>query len=658
MSATASSRRLALAAAAAGLGLLAGPLALTSGALADDAKASHGKSAHATSSHGKASHGKRAHAKPVRAKRGHGKPAVNVDLYAINDFHGQLEAVDPNKSSGGRVNSTVAGGAEYLATHLDQWRRASHKRGAQPITVAAGDLIGATPLLSAAFHDEPTVEAMNLMGLQVTSVGNHEFDEGYTELLRMQNGGCLDDGDGADNQNSCPDTAAPFEGADYRYLAANVKKQSTGETILPPYWVKTVRGEKVGFIGMTLENTPNIVTKSGVAGLDFTDEVETANALVPALRKQGVQAIVVLLHEGVAPSPTTDINGCANATGAGLDIARALDPEIDLVVSGHTHNPYICTVTDPAGQPRLITSAYSTGRVVTEINLKLDQRDGDVDRTAVTATNHVVTNPLPYNPPEPAGTPNVDENVNTDTTAPAQAITDLIDRYKALVADIENTVLGQIAPAGTVNALDREIDGTDFELGNLIADSQRHDPSAVPAGGATPAVAFMNPGGIRASLVENDNGDVTYGAAFAVQPFNNYVTSIDLTGAQIRAVLNEQWNGKNEGTLAKNAKILQVSGLEYTYSQSLAETVGADALVGDVLIDENGDGQVTEVLDDAKTYRVVANSFLTDGGDGFATLAQGADKFVGGLDIDALARELSSTGGAYVPPATGRITKQ
>ncbi|QNN54369.1 bifunctional metallophosphatase/5'-nucleotidase [Nocardioides mesophilus] len=635
MSATARSRRLTVVAAAAGIGLLAGPLALTQGALADDHSAARA-------------------AAPAAVQ--HGKWRVKVDLYALNDFHGQLEAVDPQKSSGGRVGSTVAGGAEYLATHLKEWRAASKDRGAQPITVAAGDLIGATPLLSAAFHDEPTIQAMNLMGLQVTSVGNHEFDEGSQELLRMQNGGCLADGDGANNQNSCPDPANPFEGADFQYLAANVKDSSTNKTILPPYWVKKVNGEKVGFIGMTLQNTPNIVTKSGVAGLEFTDEVATVNKLVPVLRKQGVQAMVVLLHEGVTPSSTANVNGCEGAEGPGLEIAKNLDPEIDLVVSGHTHQPYICTVRDPHGRQRMITSAFSTGRVVTEINLQIKRRNGEVVRSAVRATNHIVTNPQAYDPAE-AVDPQVHENINPDTTVANAAITRLIARYKELVRPIESKVLGKIAPADAVNTLAKVNDGTDYPLGNLIADSQKHDPSAIPSGGATPVVAFMNPGGIRTNLVENDQGDVTYGAAFAVQPFNNYVTSVDLTGQQILDVLNQQWNGLNEGTLAKNAKILQVSGLQYSYSAALAETKDADALVGDVLIDENGDGNVTELLDKTKTYRVVANSFLTDGGDGFATLGQGANKFIGGLDIDALARELTSGTGAYQPPAEGRITK-
>ena len=230
----------------------------------------------------------------------HHKPkAVKLQILALNDFHGQLDKV-PSTSSSGRINTTPAGGAAYLATHLKQLRAEARAEKRHSVTVAAGDLIGASPLLSAAFHDEPTIEAMNKMGLQITSVGNHEFDEGWRELVRMQKGGCLDDGAGKDNQNSCADHT--FTGAKFRYLSANVFHEDTGKTVFPGVTVKKYGGVKVGFIGMTLENTPNIVTKSGVQGLRFTDEVETANAAAKKLQRRGVKSIVVLVHEGGFPS--------------------------------------------------------------------------------------------------------------------------------------------------------------------------------------------------------------------------------------------------------------------------------------------------------------------------------------------------------------------
>jgi 5'-nucleotidase len=614
-------------AAVTGLGLMAAPLAMTPGAVADDTA--------------------RTVSKAAKSKY------LKLDLLALNDFHGQLEKgfVDTREGRTGNgevnVNGTdvSAGGAAYLATHLKQLRREARDRGAKPITVAAGDLIGATPLLSAAFHDEPTIEAMNRMKLRVSSVGNHEFDEGYKELRRLQAGRCLDDGAaGANNQNSCPDPEHPFEGARFQYLAANVKKESTGKTILPPVSIKRVGDKKVAFIGMTLEDTPNIVTAEGVAGLRFTDEVRTANRLVPGLQKKGIQAIVVLLHQGVAPSPITDINGCAGEVqdDPGYIIGKQLHPAIDVVVSGHTHQPYLCTVKDPKGRDRLITSAYANGRVITEINLKLKKGNGDVARRLTKAENHVAT--------------------NDDGTAANARILDLIERYSALVAPIADKVLGQIAPADTQDSLTRTVDanGRDSALGNLIADSQKLDPTTIPgsgpAAGDKPVVAFMNPGGIRADLVENADKNVTYGAAFNVQPFNNYVVSMDLSGQQILDVLNEQWNGRNENTDITRYNVLHVSGLTYTWDISEAQAVGANALVGDVLIDADADPATAPVaIVPGDTYRVVVNSFLSGGGDGFPTLAAGENIHFGGLDIESLSAHLAENN-PYNPTPTDRIS--
>ena len=597
-----------LVAAAAGLALVASPLALSSLASADEGAAT------------------------TAAQKAKKKKTIKLDLFAINDFHGQLETV-PSTSSGGRVGTEAAGGAEYLATHLKQLRANSADRGvAKTFTVAAGDLIGATPLLSAAFHDEPTIETMNELGLDVTSVGNHEFDEGYQELKRMQRGGCLADGDGLNNQNSCPDAARPFAGADFRYLAANVLFENTQKPIFAPFNVKKVQGQKVAFIGMTLEGTPDIVTKSAVQGLEFKDEVETVNRLVPRLKERGVKAMVVLLHEGAFPGPASGYNECQDVTGPAIEIGKALDPAIDVVISGHTHLPYNCVVKDPKGKKRLVTSAFSTGRVVTEIRLKLKAKNGQVIRPKSRAINHVVT--------------------NADGTAADAAITALIGRYKTLVAPIANKVIGRIAPAETVNPpLSRTptTAGADSALGRLIADSQKADTST---GATRPVVAFMNPGGIRADLSENAAGDVTYGAAFSVQPFNNFVVSMDLTGQQILNVLNEQWNGRNEATNV----ILQPSGIEYTYNRTAARGTGS-AVVGTPRLDLDGNGVVETDLVPTQSYRVVVNSFLSDGGDGFPTLAAGTNKFFGGLDIDALAAYLTAHN-PYTPVTADRITAQ
>ncbi|MGH3346077.1 MAG: bifunctional metallophosphatase/5'-nucleotidase [Nocardioides sp.] len=562
------------------------------------------------------------------------KKFVKLDLLAINDFHGQLEVVPPTSSSG-RINSTPAGGAAYLAALLEEERAKSRAAGARPITVAAGDLIGASPLLSAAFHDEPTIEAMNEMGLQVSAVGNHEFDEGWRELRRMQNGGCLDDGDGENGADSCPG-GKDFEGADFRYLGANVVWKEQGNrarpTVFPGVKVMTVQKKKVAFIGMTLEATDTIVSPAGIVEIDFADEVETANALVPKLRKRGIKSIIVLLHEGVQPADPTAYNGCTGVSGPGLEIAQNLSPAIDAVVSGHTHQPYNCVVEDPNGDPRLLTSASSLGRIVTKLHFLIDPA-GDIVRPAAFAENTIVEN---------------------DTDEPtSQGILDLIELYTELVAPIRDEVIGHIDP-GTSITRTADANGGDSALGNLIADAQKADETI--AGTNPPVIALMNPGGIRADLLENAAGDVTYGAAFSVQPFNNLVASIDLTGAQIKEVLNQQWNGGNEGT---NRKILQVSGLSYTWDLSDALLANTPAIVGDVMVDHDGDAGTAMVpLEDGTTYRVVANNFIVDGGDNFTVLRDsGANRLTGGLDIDSL-REYLLANDPVVPTPTTRISQQ
>ncbi|NUR07783.1 MAG: bifunctional metallophosphatase/5'-nucleotidase [Nocardioidaceae bacterium] len=554
-----------------------------------------------------------------------GPSPVKLQILALNDFHGQLEKVPATSSSGrivtgrdanGNEVRVPAGGAEYLATHLKELRAEAAQKRMHSVTVAAGDLIGATPLLSAAFHDEPTIEAMNEMGLQISSVGNHEFDEGWQELVRMQRGGCLDDGPtGANNQNSCPDHT--FEGADFQYLSANVTHTDTGRTVFPAVKVERYDGIEVGFVGMTLEDTPNIVTKAGVEGLTFSDEAETANAVADRLHRQGVDAVVVLLHEGGFPADPTAYNSCPGISGPIVDIERQLSPRIDAVITGHTHQAYNCEFRDRDGQKRLVTSGSSIGRLVTEIDLDLDRRTGDVVRDSEKADNHVVTNDA--------------------TVTPDAAITSLISVYKKLVEPIAGKVIGHLAN-GATSVTRTADDSGESPLGNLIADAQRADQSTV-TGGKVPEIAFMNPGGIRADL-QAAGGSVTYGDAFSVQPFNNYDVSMDMTGAQVLTLLNQQGTGTN----AASRKILQVSGVTYSYHDSPFAVVPESVQV-------NG-----EPLDPARTYRVVANSFLSDGGDGFPAFTQATNKFFGGVDIDAFAAYLSAHD-PYTPTATDRITK-
>ncbi|MGW4692865.1 bifunctional metallophosphatase/5'-nucleotidase [Kitasatospora cineracea] len=556
--------------------------------------------------------------------RGHDKPKYeDLQLLAINDFHGNLEP--PAGSSGtineidpatGKTVATPAGGVEYLATAL----RDARKGHANSLTVAAGDVIGASPLVSGLFHDEPTIEAMNEIGLDVTSVGNHEFDEGSAELLRMQNGGCHP-------TDGCYEAGRTFEGADFPYLAANVTNEKTGRTLLKPYWVKNVRGVKVGFIGVTLEGTPNIVTAAGVQGLKFGNEVTTINKYAAELKKQGVNSIVALIHEGGLPASNVYNYDCG-AAGAGIsgpivDIAKRIDPAVGAIVTGHTHNSYACMIPDPNGVPRSVTSAASFGRLYTEIDLKLDKRTGSIVRPSVSAANHIVRRDVPKAP---------------DLTA-------LIDRYSKLAAPIANRATGYI----TADINGRGSTALEKPLGDLIADAQLAGLSAPDKGGAQ--VAFMNPGGIRADLVykatgAEGDGVVTYGEAFAVQPFTNMMQVKTLTGAQLVQVLQQQVSGSNEAS----PKVLQISNnLRYTLDLNKA---GAARVVVDS-IRLNG-----APIDPAATYRVAANEFLAGGGDGFPAFAAGTDKLVGASDLDLFNAYLTSHSSAsapIAPPAADRI---
>ena len=362
---------------------------------------------------------------------------VEVQLLAINDFHGNLE---PPTGSSGRITSAPgaspvdAGGAAYLATHIRQLRETNPNS----LVVSAGDLIGASPLLSAAFHDEPTIEAMNEIGLDLNAVGNHEFDEGEAELLRMQYGGCHP----TDTAGTCKDADGRFDGANFRFLAANVVRRDTGEPLFPPYEIRKFGNIKVGFIGMTLEGTPDIVSPSGIRNLEFLDEAETANRYAQELRNEhGVRAIVVLLHEGGTPTPFAGINAC-NVSGPIVDIVNRTDDAVDLFVTGHTHQPYNCVID---GRP--VTSASSFGRLVTDIDFTLDRRTKDIEN--VSANNVIVDR----------------------TVERAPDIQALIDRYTTLVAPIRDRVIGNLTAA-----LTRTADNTgESTAGNFVADAQLFD---------------------------------------------------------------------------------------------------------------------------------------------------------------------------------------
>lgn len=498
---------------------------------------------------------------------------VSVQILSLNDFHGNLE-------SGGNFAGAPAGGAAYLATHIQQLRATNPNT----VVISAGDLIGASPLISALFHDEPTIEAFNLIGLDYNAVGNHEFDEGAAELVRMQEGGCHP-------VDGCLD-GDPFEGANFQFLSANVVQEKNGKTLFPAYKIRSFAGAKIAFIGMTLEGTPTIVTPSGVAGLQFLDEAETVNALVPELKAKGIETIVVIIHEGGFPAGS--YNECPGISGPIVDIVNRTDDEVDLFITGHTHQAYNCVI-----DGRVVTSASSFGRVLSDIDLTLDRDSGEVK--AIQANNLIVTRDVPAD----------------------SLLTALVDKYRTLTAPLANRVIGSITADLTRTASA----AGESSLGDVIADAQLSATSAPGFGEAV--VAFMNPGGIRANLTYNQisggeqPGEVTYGEAFTVQPFGNSLVTLSLTGAQIDTLLEQQFDNPGPGS----SRILQVSQ-GFSYEWSASAPAGSKVDIASISI--NG-----SPIDPNAVYRVTVNSFLADGGDNFRVLTEGTDRLGGAQDLDA-----------------------
>jgi len=591
------------------------------------------------------------------------KPPVTIKIIGFNDYHGNLQS--PGTFGQNTLVPTkdrpAVGGAEYLAAHVALLKA----QNANSVVVGAGDFIGATPLISALFFDEPAVETLNKIGVDFSSVGNHEFDKGKDELRRLQNGGCKITG-GVTDSNSCKGlgSSAPgmFDGARFKWLSANVIEDATGRTLLPAYGIKMFNGVRVAFIGMTLKGTPGIVTPTGVAGLTFKDEAATVNALVPRLKALGAEAIVVLVHQGsfqntlagaVNPPITSDINGCTgdlrNVDGSASDITQivaGLDDAIDLVISAHTHAAYNCSantidvrgtslanaVTTPrptgipnkAGRKIPVTSASAFGRIVTDIDLTIDPNTHKVsavlptnrlvDRTSAAAQNWIAAHP---------------------------EVKNLVDGYNTLVSPLAGQVIATITAPMTNSANT----AGEMQAGDLIADAQLAATQPASLGGAS--IAFMNAGGVR-----NPGFDfggpypygLTYGNAFTVQPFGNSLVTMTLTAQQIKDVLEQQFLGCKGQTAQR---VMQISnGFSYSWSAAAPAcskimdvtltptdvTVVPPAVTGaDDLMVIGG-----VVQNPTKTYRVTVNNFMATGGDGFGVFVGGTGVQGGAQDIDAL----------------------
>ena len=504
---------------------------------------------------------------------------IVVRIAAIGDLHGHLRP-PPERLTLPDGNRAAAGGVARLATAVQRMRA----QGPHFVLVSAGDLIGASPLLSAYFDDEPVIEAMNLMGLDFNGIGNHEFDSGVGHLRRLLNGGCPEGG--------CRSGQA-YGGARFPVLAANVIERRTGKPLFAPYAVKEFDGIKVAFIGVTLRATPIILSPRAVEGLEFRDEADTINALVPELKRQGIEAIVVLMHQG--GYTRGGYNECVDFSGPVIGIVERLDPAVDMVVSGHTHQAYLCKVGG-----RVVTSAGPYGRLVTEIEIRIDRASRDV--VSATAVNRVVAPELPEDAAQAA----------------------LVARYAALAAPIAR-VVGRVAAT-----ISRRVsaDG-ESAMGKLVADAQLE---ATKEAGAV--IAFMNAGGVRAPLDHAGDGPITYADIYAAYPFDNTLVTMTLSGAQIVRLLEQQ--------LGRAATaVLQVSsGFSFAWDPRLP--AGQRVVPGSVTL--HG-----KPLEPGAPYRVTVNSFNAAGGDGLTVLREGRDVVRGGAARDALERYVARYSPVAVP---------
>ena len=568
---------------------------------------------------------------------------VTVQLVAMNDFHGRistttgsdsqlLTAPGPDGAYGtpDDVVTTVGGAADVAAT-VESVQTSFQDTTEGPhdsFFVGAGDLISASPFESSVYKDEPTIEVLNAMGLDASSVGNHEFDRGTEELRRIS---AATDGTYTDDVTACEGVVVgvdgcfgtdghEFEGAHFPYLAANVVSNETDQPMLPPYQVFTTpANQEIALIGVVTETTPTIVSPTGIADVHFIDEADAVNTWVPKLQAMGIEAIGVLIHEGgtVGNAMPTAYDGCAGLTGPIIDINSRIDPAVDLILSAHTHNAYNCKLDDPSGAPRLVTQAGYYGRLVTDIRLSLDRTTGDVDRTATYQAT----------------------NVPVARTAPDPDVQGIVDYWNARASETGNVVVGTVT-----GDLLRARNGTtvvrndESVLGTFVADAQLAAAQARPELGA-PVVAFMNPGGLRTDITA---GEVTYRELFDVQPFSNTVNTVTLTGAAIDDVLEQQFRGAD----ATSDLVLSTSdGFAYSYNRALPEgdrVLDCSITIGGVPVDPAG------------TYRVAANSFLLGGGDSFTAFTTGSGPVTGPVDVDTAVEYLQ--GKTLTPPAGDHAT--
>ncbi|WP_160746650.1 bifunctional metallophosphatase/5'-nucleotidase [Croceibacterium soli] len=527
---------------------------------------------------------------------------VAVQILALNDFHGTIEAptgaVAYATPSG--MEQAPLGGAARLAATLARLREGQ----SHTVTVAAGDLIGASPLASAYFLDEPAIAALSAMGLDIAAVGNHEFDRGTAELRRVQEGGC------EAHTARQPCALEPFAGAGFDYLAGNVLDEE-GRSFFPGTAVHDFGGARIGFIGLTLKETAELVSPAGTAGYRFADEAGTANALAAELRAAGADAVVLLIHQGGSVEPYFNLAACPGLSGDILPILDRLDPAIGLVVSGHTHAAYVCELDAADGSKRLLTSAGRYGSFVTRIAMTVDpQRDRVVSLKA--------------------------ENVPVRAEAGEDpAVAAIVERYVGATAPIAARVAGRIE-----GSLEAPGGGLDTPVGNLIADAQLAATRGPQAGRAE--ISFINSGGVRTRFQPGADGSVTYGQLFALQPFGNTLVVLEMTGREIGQLLEQQFTGSQPAEI-RQSLLIPSEGFSFAFDRTRApgERIVAMTLHG-------------QAIEPERRYRVTVNNFLASGGDGFTVFAEARPVAEGGADIDALEAYIA---GGVTAPAGGRVSE-
>ncbi len=522
---------------------------------------------------------------------------TTIKLLGINDFHGQI--VDGRKSG-----SHPVGGAAVMASYF--------KKEMDDNTVIAlmGDQVGASTPASSLLNDEPTILFFNSLGNShctpqtrldpacniVATVGNHEFDKGQKNLFEMINGR-----DTAPTNNWIP--LPHYPGASFPYISANIVDATTGKPLFQPYIIKNVNGTRIAFIGAILKDAPSVIMPTRIQGIKFLDEADTINQYLPKIKAQGVNIVVVIIHQGgqqnAYEGPTRDNS---NITGDIVNIVNRLDDGVDVVMAGHTHQFLNGFLNNKSGNKVLVTQAYSYSAAFAEVTLHVDNKTHSVMDESASIIN-TYADQAPGNAPD------------ADTVKLIQYAKDKTDpMVNQHIGDLQNPLSKNPNAAG------------ESELGDLITDAMRANVHA--------DISFMNAGGIRANL---DAGNVTWGTLAAVQPFSNQVVELALTGDDIRTLLEQQW------TTARSS-VLGVSGLAYSYDSSKP--------IGQRVLTITHDGQP---LDSKKTYMVATNDFLALGGDGFTVLESASVIKSGDTDLNALISYIESLPQPFSAKIEGRI---